>query len=88
MEFAERRKIAAPELRLRLKNTVEHADEVMSAVDSVELLSRRQIQDYDVTVLETIYHVVEHLGMHTGQIILLSKASVGHDLKLWEPPKF
>lgn len=88
MEFAERRKITAPELRLRLKHTVEHADEVMSAVDSVELLSRRQIQEYDVTVLEAIYHVVEHFGMHTGQIILLSKARVGQDLKLWEPPKF
>jgi hypothetical protein len=30
--------------------------------------------------------VVEHFGMHTGQIILLSKARTGEDLKLWEQP--
>ncbi len=39
-----------------------------------------------MTVLEAIYHVVEHFGMHTGQIILLSKARVGRELNLWEPP--
>ena len=87
LEFDERRKISAPELRRRLNSVVQQADEVMSAVDSTDLLSRRQIQGYDVTVLEAIYHVVEHFGMHTGQIILLSKARVGQDLKLWEPPK-
>ena len=41
---------------------------------------------YDVTVLEAVYHVVEHFGMHSGQIILLSKARTGADLRLWEPP--
>jgi uncharacterized damage-inducible protein DinB len=87
LEFDERRKIPAAELRSRLKATVQQADDVISAVGADALLSRRQIQGYDVTVLEAIYHVVEHFGMHTGQIILLSKARVGHDLGLWEPPK-
>ena len=41
---------------------------------------------HDVTVLEAVYHVVEHFGMHTGQIILLSKARTGEDLKLWRQP--
>ena len=27
-----------------------------------------------MTVLHAVYHVVEHFGMHTGQIILLAKA--------------
>jgi len=35
--------------------------------------------------LEAIYHVVEHFGMHTGQIIMLSKMRTGTDLKLWQP---
>ena len=86
LEFDERRKISGPELRRRLKAVVQHADEVISAVDAQELLTKRQIQDYDVSVLEAIYHVVEHFGMHTGQIITLSKARAGQDLKLWEPP--
>jgi uncharacterized damage-inducible protein DinB len=85
-EFDERRKMPSAELRARLKAVTGQAEEVMRAVDSGELLSRRQIQGYDVTVLEAIYHVVEHFSMHTGQIILLSKARVGHDLNLWEPP--
>ena len=63
---------------------MEQADEVLRAVTDADLLSRRQIQSYDVTVLEAIYHVVEHFAMHTGQIILLSKARTGDDLKLWQ----
>jgi hypothetical protein len=86
-EFDERRSIPAGELRGRLRGVVERADEVMRGVGADELLSRRQIQGYDVTVLEAIYHVVEHFGMHTGQIILLSKARLGRGLNLWEPPK-
>lgn len=87
LEFDERRKIPAADLRRRLETVVQQADEVLSAVNADELVSRRQIQGYDVTVLEAIYHVVEHFGMHTGQIILMSKARVGQDLKLWEPPR-
>ncbi len=86
-EFDERRQIPAAELRSRLRIVVQQADEVMSAVAQNDLLSRRQIQGYDVTVLEAIYHVVEHFSMHTGQIIMLSKARVEGDLTLWEPPK-
>lgn len=85
-EFDERRRIPAAELLSRLRGIVQQADEVMSAVRSEDLLSRRRIQGYDLTVLEAIYHVVEHFSMHTGQIILLSKARAGEDLKLWEPP--
>jgi len=87
LEFDERRHIPVDELRNRLNATVHQADTVLAAIGPVELLSRRKIQDYDVTVLEAIYHVVEHFGMHTGQIIMLSKARVGQDLTLWVPPK-
>jgi uncharacterized damage-inducible protein DinB len=87
LEFDERRHIPTAELRQRLNITVQRADQVLAAVGLNELGSRRRIQGYDVTVLEAIYHVVEHFGMHTGQIIVLSKARLGHDLSLWEPPK-
>lgn len=87
MEFDERKEIPAAELRKRLTRVVEQADHVMRTVGADALLSRRHIQGYDVTILEAIYHVVEHFGMHTGQIILLTKARVGQDLNLWEPPR-
>jgi uncharacterized damage-inducible protein DinB len=84
-EFDERTRIPAKELLAKLRAAVEEADEVIRGLDASVLLSTRQIQDYDVTVLEAIYHVVEHFGMHTGQIILLTKARTGTDLKLWQP---
>jgi uncharacterized damage-inducible protein DinB len=83
MEFDERRAIAAADLLGQLRAVVSEAEDVIRAVTSDELLSRRHIQGYDVTVLEAIYHVVEHFGMHTGQIILLSKARTGENLTLW-----
>jgi uncharacterized damage-inducible protein DinB len=85
-EFDERRHIPAQKLRDRLSDVVHRADEVMKTVTAETLPVRRQIQGYDVSVLEAIYHVVEHFGMHTGQIVLLTKARTGRDLKLWEPP--
>jgi uncharacterized damage-inducible protein DinB len=84
-EFDERTPIPPQELLVKLTSVVEEANEVIRGLDANALLSRRQIQDYDVTVLEAIYHVVEHFSMHTGQIILLTKARTGEDLKLWQP---
>ena len=85
-EFDERRQIPKAELLARLQRVVEEADEVIESLDENELLHRREIQTYDVTLLEAVYHVVEHFSMHTGQIILLSKARVAEDLRLWEQP--
>jgi uncharacterized damage-inducible protein DinB len=87
LEFDERREMSVEDLRDRLRTTVQKADSVLAAIEQAELLNRRQIQGYDVTVLEAIYHVVEHFGMHTGQIIVLSKARAGEDLSLWAPPE-
>lgn len=85
-EFDERTPLPAAELLGRLRAVVREADEVLRSLDDAALLSRRQIQGYDVSTLEAIYHVVEHFGMHTGQIILLSKARTGEDLGLWRAP--
>ena len=85
-EFDERDHIPAADLLGKLKVVIEQADDVIRAVDGDALLAERQIQGYRVTVLEAIYHVVEHFSMHTGQIILLAKARTGVDLKLWERP--
>ena len=86
-EFDERTHVPARELLAGLRAVVEEADEIIRGLDASALLSMRQIQDYEVTVLEAVYHVVEHFGMHTGQIILLTKARTGEDLKLWRPAR-
>jgi uncharacterized damage-inducible protein DinB len=86
LEFDERSHLSGRDLLAKLKATLAEAEEVIRSLNSESLLTKRQIQDYDVTVLEAIYHVVEHFGMHTGQIIMLSKMRTETDLKLWQPP--
>jgi uncharacterized damage-inducible protein DinB len=85
-EFDERRPIPKRELLETLRRVAGSADAVLRELESDALADRRRIQGYDVSVLEAIYHVVEHFSMHTGQIILLSKARTGVDLQLWRPP--
>jgi uncharacterized damage-inducible protein DinB len=84
-EFDERRHVPAADMLKRLRRIVESAADVIATQDATSLLARRRIQGYDVTVCEAIYHVVEHFGMHTGQIIWMTKARTGEDLKLWRP---
>ena len=86
-EFDERRLIPARELVSRVRQVLAEADEVLANVDAETLLSTRRIQGYEVSVLEAVYHVVEHFGMHAGQVIYLSKMRGGRDLELWRPPE-
>lgn len=83
-EFDERAILPRTELLARLKQTLEEADGVLSSLDDARLLESRQIQGSDVTVLEAVYHVVEHFSMHTGQIILLTKMLKHTDLKFYD----
>jgi uncharacterized damage-inducible protein DinB len=71
--------VSGIELREKLNATVSRAVEVIEGVDGAQLLERRNIQGYDVSGLEAIYHVVEHFSMHTGQIIFAAKAVTGAD---------
>jgi uncharacterized damage-inducible protein DinB len=57
----------------RLLAAVREADDVLAALDGPRLAEHRTIQGRNVTVLDAVYHVVEHFSMHTGQIILLAK---------------
>jgi len=84
-EFDERSHLPGKELLATLRATLKESDDVLGSVDPESLLTRRQIQHDGWTVLEAIYHVVEHFGMHTGQMIMLSKMRAGKDLRLWQP---
>jgi uncharacterized damage-inducible protein DinB len=79
-EFAARGGPSAAELIERLHATVEQAAEVLSRVTAERLAQRIVVQGYDVTVMEAIYHVVEHFSGHTGQIIFMTKMLTGEDL--------
>jgi uncharacterized damage-inducible protein DinB len=85
-EFDERAPLSRRELLEKTKAVLQEADEVIGSLDAAALLSKRQIQGVDTTVLAAIYHVVEHFSMHTGQIIFITKEKVGGDLMLWRAP--
>ncbi len=80
-EFDTRGGIPADELKRRLRSAVDEAAAVIRALPGERLVEFRNIQKhYDVTVLEAIYHVVEHFSGHAGQIIFATKLLTGEDL--------
>jgi uncharacterized damage-inducible protein DinB len=83
-EFDEQAGIERAALLTRLRQTIEDVDGVLAEFDPARILEERRIQGDDVTVLEAVFHVVEHFAMHTGQIILLTKMLKGADLKFYD----
>ncbi len=81
-EFNEREKILRSDLLARLKQTLAEADEVLRDMSTAVLLEKKQSPWREVTILEAVFHAVEHFAMHTGQIILLTKMRAGEDLRL------
>jgi uncharacterized damage-inducible protein DinB len=81
-EFAAAGERSGRELVDALRDAVREADEVLARLTPVTLLETRQADDRSLTVLDAIYHAVEHFSMHTGQILQLVKLRGGVDLRL------
>jgi uncharacterized damage-inducible protein DinB len=79
-EFAARDAVPVPELVERLRATVAQAVAVLDRVTAERLAQRIVVQEYEMSVLSAIYHVVEHFSGHTGQIIFATKMLTGSDL--------
>lgn len=79
-EFAARSGPAAAELAAQLKAAVAEARRMLEELPDDRLCRRVRIQGYDLTVLEAIYHVVEHFAQHAGQILYATKRFTGADL--------
>ncbi len=83
-EFDARGGKGREELAELVSSRVAEAVGIIRAVPVARLTERITNQGYDVTVLESIAHVVEHFSMHTGQIILLTKLLTGQDLAYYQ----
>lgn len=79
-EFAARGGTTAAALSASLRQTVEEAARVIQRLTAGELTRTYDIQNYRVTGVEAVYHVVEHFSYHTGQIIFATKMLKGEDL--------
>jgi uncharacterized damage-inducible protein DinB len=82
-EFDARGGVSRAELVAVLEGTFADLDRTLRGFDPALLLERRTIQGHDVTPLEAILHVVEHVSHHTGQMLWIAKARSGADLGLW-----
>ena len=79
-EFNARVRIPVSALLSQFGATMEEAAKVLSRLTEKELLSPMEIQGYKVTGLEAIYQVVEHFGLHFGQIAYITKMLRNEDL--------
>ena len=83
-EFDAQEGLTRAELLERVRQTLDEADAVLAQTERARLLERRRIQNSDVSVLEAIFHAVEHFSMHTGQIILITKMLTQTDLAFYD----
>jgi len=79
-EFDAQEGFSPEELLARLHGTLVEAIVVISGLGAERLAEPVKIQGYDVTVLQAVFHVVEHFSGHTGQIIFATKYLTGEDL--------
>ena len=79
-EFSARGGRTSAELATALRNTVEHATRIITDLTTDQLTRTYEIQNYVVSGIEVVYHVVEHFAQHTGQIIFATKMLTGSDL--------
>ncbi len=79
-EFSARGEIPKEDLIERLKSAVEQANQVINGLTPERLRETVTIQGYQITVLEAVFHVVEHFAQHAGQIIFATKMLTHEDL--------
>jgi uncharacterized protein DUF1572 len=79
-EFNQRDHIPGPALLQQLATTMDEASGVLSRLTETDLLTSMEIQGYKVTGLAAVYQVVEHFGLHYGQIAYITKMLRNADL--------
>jgi hypothetical protein len=79
-EFAERQIILGGALLRKLDGTLQEASAVLSRLTESDLTATYHIQGYTVSGLHAVYQVIEHFGMHHGQILYVTKLIRGEDL--------
>jgi uncharacterized damage-inducible protein DinB len=79
-EFKQRTLIPASELLEQLGRTMQQASDVLSRLTESDLVAAYEIQGYTLSGLEAVYQVVEHFGLHYGQVVYITKMLRAQDL--------
>ena len=83
-EFAARDGASADVLLVELDRVLDEADAVLARLTASDLSTTRTIQGREITVLEAVYHVVEHFSLHLGQIVLIAKLHTPGAVRFYE----
>jgi len=83
-EFAARGPVPKEQLIADLKQTAGEVDDVLRRLTEERLLTRFTVQKYDTTILQAIYHVIEHFAYHLGQILYIYKLRTGNDPQFYK----
>jgi uncharacterized damage-inducible protein DinB len=86
-EFAAQSGLSAADLLSRLGATLDEVAKVLDRLTVDELLAPYEIQGYHVRGLDAVYQVVEHFGLHYGQIVYIVKSLLGKDLGFYKELK-
>jgi hypothetical protein len=79
-EFATQGDISGAELLARLGATIEEGLAAIDRLIEADLIASWEIQGYHVTGLDAVYQVIEHFGLHYGQIVYITKMLRDQDL--------
>jgi uncharacterized damage-inducible protein DinB len=83
-EFSAAGGLTATELLDRLGATLNEAEKVIGRLTADELLAPFEIQGYKTRGLDAVYHVVDHFGLHYGQIAYITKNITAKDLGFYK----
>jgi uncharacterized damage-inducible protein DinB len=83
-EFSARGGRNARDLFAELERALAEVDQVLAGLAASDLTRECNIQGRDTTILSAIYHVVEHFAMHTGQIVLRTKAAAPDSIHFYD----
>lgn len=84
-EFNTRGGLTKADVLTQLTAAVDEACALLESLPAARLLETVHPMGREMLALDTIYMVVQHFALHTGQIIFLTKAFTGEDLNL---PRF
>jgi hypothetical protein len=83
-EFAASGSIAGSALLEKLEGTISEGAMVLDRLTEAELTAPYEIQGYNVHGLDAVYQVVEHFGLHYGQIAYITKMITDKDLGFYK----
>ena len=83
-EFAATGQISGKAILEALDLTITEASMVLDRLTEADLIAPYEIQGYDVHGLDAVYQVIEHFGLHYGQIGFITKMLKDQDLGFYK----